>query len=509
MESNNDGLEQATELATTLRQEGDNPPQMVFFPDSYGKVFAWIRTTDDDAHFECLPVRSRAFRSRFLKQVRQSTGTLPQPSIIKKAIEIIELNAYTEQKRILDLRRKMVGPNVLIDLADSAWRCIEVGQAGWKIKIPNGPLFYRTQQQLPITEPIEGGDAMELFTFVPADTKEEKLLILVWALAVLYPQIPIPILMLIGAQGSAKTTRSLRIKGLLDPSLIPCLGEIEMSNLPLSFYKTALLCFENVGRFTAQKSDMFCRAVTGDGIEKRELYTDSEQVLFKFQRPIIINGIALPSVRPDFLDRCLIINCNRRKEFVPRQELDQQFEAARPRLLGALLDLLVKTLRLLGDTPKQSEFRMSDFAYFGRAVARALGKSSDDFDQAYRLNLRHQDFEILEDAPMTGLLRDFASGYSAIKPWTGIAEALLKDLRFSARQIGDTDALRDLPKSPRWLSTRLGELKSALATEGIQIEKLPRSNSHREWKLYSGSVQATADLADAVRHRMDGGSHHE
>ena len=464
-----------------------------FFQDQHGDVFAWISTTRGEPHFECLRIRSTQFQVRLLDLIRAKRGTseegegtisLPTPADIKHAIELLELQAYDSQRIELANRRRANGDGALIDLGDPAWRMIAATPKGWEVVRQSGPLFYRTRHQHPLVEPIGGGDIEELFKFVPVETEEEKLLVTAWTIAGLFPLVPSPILLFVGQQGSAKTTRSRRLRTLLDPSITPVLGDMEMSDLFLTFQHHAVPCFENVSRFSRREADMFCRAVTGNGVERRKLYTDSDQKLYSFRRPIIINGLDTPSIRPDFLDRCVIINCRRMKEFVPLRKLDQDFEAARPRLLGAMLDLLVETLKLLGSTAPAKEFRMADFAHFGRAVAKALGKNAIDFDKAYRANIRQQDCEVLEDSPMVRAVEKFAEKFTSEKPWKGSAGELLEKLRDRAHVLGDVNVKADLPKSPRWLSSRLSELAIALRAESVVVERLPRTNTSRGWQVY-------------------------
>jgi len=314
--------------------------------------------------------------------------------------------------------------------------------------------------------------------------------------------------MFVGQQGSAKTTRCCRIRSLLDPSETAMLGDVEFGNLAQTFHHHAVPTFENVASLNRRQTDMFCRAVTGNGIEKRKLYTDLDQVLYSYRRGIMINAIDVPSTRPDFLDRCLVMHCRRIGAFLPTQQLDRQFEEARPQLLGALLDLLVKTMRALATIPPAREFRMADFAHFGRAVAAAWGKSPTAFDDAYRLNIRHQDLDVLEDSPMTRLLKKFVEGYGREKPWKGTAGALLTELKTVAKHNEDRDAERDLPRSGGWLSSRLGEMTQALSTQGIIITKLPRTKDTRGWELFS-DTDANAEATEAVRQEQQGGAHHE
>lgn len=456
-----------------------------FFRDQQGSFFAWVPvTTNEGTHFECHPSRSKSLLAQLINLIRIRSTSELKLSKLKQAIEIMELDAYQSPIVELENRRATRNKVALIDLGGPGWKMINAGPDGWTVTSQQKPTFYRPQHLRALPHPERGGDIDELFSFVPAENPQEKLLMTAWLLAALHAGIPNPILVFVGQQGSAKTTRTKRIRSLLDPSVTPVLGELEMSNLFLTFQHHAVPCFENVSQFNRRVADMFCRAVTGNGVERRKLYTDSDQVLFSFRRSIIINGIDTPSMRPDFLDRCLIVNCERMDKFQPLHELDRQFEESRPRILGAMLDVLVKTLRVLPSTPTAEEFRMADFAHFGRAVAIALGQQPSDFDKAYRLNIRHRNFEVLEDAPMVQLLKEFCLEHPAADPWIGSAVSLLDELQAIATNKGDVNGMKDLPKSGRWLSSRLGEMTSALKTIGIVVEKLQRTHDQRGWKVF-------------------------
>ena len=107
-----------------------------------------------------------------------------------------------------------------------------------------------------------------------------------------------------------------------------------------------------------------------------------------------------------------------------------------------------------------------------------------DFDLAYRQNVQHQDYEILEDSPMARLLVKLAGSWAEAKPWKGTADALLTELRCTAKDTVDTDAGKDLPRSARWLSSRISELTPALATLGVVVQKLPRKSDSRGWEVF-------------------------
>ena len=449
---------------------------MTLYQDQFGHAVAWVLT---NGHKECVRVKSRAMRAILLTLATEAFKATPKPSDIRKAIEILDLRAYNAPKITLANRRTAETQTVMIDLGDTAWRMITVNQTGWAIKAQESPTFYRTQHQLPLPEPEPGADPYELFTFIPAESEEVKLLVVVWLLASMYPVIACPMLLLIGQQGSGKSVTSKMLRSLLDPSVIPVLGDLEMANLFQTFQHHAVPCFENVSYFNRNAADIFCRAVTGNGVERRKLYTDSDQVIYSFRRSIIINGIDTPSFRPDFLDRCIIVSRPRIEKFQLLQDVDNAFEKARPRLLGAFLGLLVKTLQILDRTPAATEFRMADFARFGRAVALSLGKTTNDFDEAYRTVTRQNAFDIIESTPMSRLVKKLAAEHAEAKPWQGSLEELLRNLRQSQLQRMIPLLKRTYLAVARWLRTRLDELAPALLADNVVVRSLKRSKISR------------------------------
>ena len=85
---------------------------------------------------------------------------------------------------------------------------------------------------------------------------------------------------------------------------------------------------------------------------------------------------------------------------------------------------------------------------------------------------------------MVQAIEKFAERHSLDKPWKGSAGDLLKELREKAHVLGDANVKADLPKSARWLSSRLSDLATALATNSVVMERLPRTNSSRGWQVY-------------------------
>src|SRR5207302_2001217 len=93
---------------------------------------------------------------------------------------------------------------------------------------------------------------------------------------------------------------------------------------------------DNLSGLSALQEEVLCQAATGGGFTKRALYSDQDDVLFLFRRPLVLTGISLPSAAPDLLDRALLIELDRITPAQRRDELGlwQDFEQARPMLLS-------------------------------------------------------------------------------------------------------------------------------------------------------------------------------
>ena len=491
------------EILDGLKSKG-----VLYFSDQNGNPFVWILKWEGDKSV-CMNANSKGFKTFLFKYIQVELKGKASPRMIQNAIKIVEFNCFAGDIINLSLRYSSEKGNIYIDLRDDKGTVIELSKNGWKKINLSAPCFYSTTNQQEISISKYKGDIYKIFDFIPDLTEDEKILFIVWLLSAMIPFIPTPILIMVGPQGSAKTTRTKYIRRLLDPDQIQVLGEFTKDALSQIFHHHAVPCFENVSNFNRSIADTFCRAVTGAGIERRKLYTDSDPHTLWSQRPIVINGISVPSTRPDFLDRCLIFNCKRMNSFKNLKTLDEKFESIRPKIFRALLDLLVETLCQHPSTPPATQFRMADFATLGRAVCKSLGKKYEDFDNAYMDKIKDQNAEILEDNPVIRLLKQFVSSRSISQPWEGTADELLTQLTSLAKVTKDHLAMKALPKSARWLSTSLGELSQVIATQGIHLEKMPRKCSQRLWKITHNHQSEVSKVTKVLENDEKGGDSNE
>jgi len=124
----------------------------------------------------------------------------------------------------------------------------------------------------------------------------------------------------------------------------------------------------------------------------RQLYTDQDEVLFQAARPIVFNGIEDVISRPDLADRAIFLTLRpideRRRR--PEKQLWRDFEIARPRILGSLLDAMAHGLRKLPTVHLERLPRMADFALWATACETAFWPAGT-FARAYRANRRGGD----------------------------------------------------------------------------------------------------------------------
>ena len=169
--------------------------------------------------------------------------------------------------------------------------------------------------------------------------------------------------------------------------------------------------------------------------------------------------------RPDLGDRAIFLTlapigeAQRR----PETELWREFEIARPRILGSLLDAVVHGLRTMGRVHFDRLPRMADFALWASACETALWPAGT-FARAYAANRRTAIEGMIEADPVATCVRGLMAERSA---WMGSAADLLCAADFAGNEVWKTSA--GWPKTPRALAGRLRRAQTFLRTLGIEV----------------------------------------
>ena len=389
---------------------------------------------DISGHRETWPIRSKGFRRWIARRFFETTDGAPNSEALQSALNVIEARAHFDApERAVHIRVAAFDNRLYLDLCDETWRAVEIDSSGWRV-IDDPPVrFRRAAGMQPLPIPVPGGSIDRLRFFVNVQSEADFVLVVAWALAVLRNRGPYPVLVLVGEQGSAKSTFSAILRRLLDPNTAPLRAlPREDRDLFIAASNGHVLVFDNVSGLLAWISDTLCRLATGGGFAVRQLYTDQDEVLFDAARPIILNGIEDIVTRQDLADRALFLTLEPIPEERRRSEVElwAAFEAERPQILGALLDAVVEGLKRLPEINLPKLPRMADFAMWATACETALWPAGT-FWSAYCGNRDEAVEAVIDTDQIAAGVRSLMGSRTE---WTGTASDLLGALAECSRR---------------------------------------------------------------------------
>jgi hypothetical protein len=414
-------------------------------------------------------LRSMEFRAMLAGLLWKTERKAPGSEALTSALNVLHHIALSGPMIPLHNRIAWHEGAIWIDLADDPWRAVRVTQEGWTVESNVPTLFRRHAQQLPLPEPARGGDAWRLLDFLNV-RQEDRALFMVYAASCLIPGVPIVALALHGPQGSAKTTLMTLLKDLFDPSAVGVATLPRDERELIQALDHSYLCyFDNASSLPDWASDALCRATTGTGFSKRQLYTDDDDIIYRLQRPVGLNGINIAAQRPDLLDRSLLIGLEHIPEDKRRTmaEVRTEFKRQQRAMLGGFLDAVVKALSMPEPKFKRT-YRMADFVSWGYRLAEGLGFDGEKFVEAYAENVRLQ----AEEAVNADIVAEVLLAHlEACKDqaWEGTATQLLNELRLKAEDVHVGTRQRTWPKAPNALRCRLKLLRDPLAKVGYSV----------------------------------------
>lgn len=411
-----------------------------------------------------LPVRGGkvSLRKQLAKSYFAKMRKAAPQQALADAMMVIEGHAQENGEKQLALRVARVDSALWLDLGDATGRAIRITGNGWTVTDDVPVLFKRTELTGVLPEPEHGGDITELWNWLNVEP-DDRPLVVAYLLAVLFPDIPHPVLGIFGEQGTGKTTAEKVFVSLLDPSPVP----VRKPPRDADSWVTAasgswVVGLDNLSDIPPWLSDSICRAVTGDGDVRRRLYTDGELAVFAFRRAVILNGIDIGAIRGDLADRMLPINLHRIPED-QRLEEDQLWPAwakVHPRLLGALLDLAASVVELLPSVRLEKKPRMADFARILAATDQILGTTGLD---SYTSKQGAMATESLTDDEFVMAVKDAITG-----TFTGTSARLLNLATPSDEK---WRAPKKWPTSARQVTTRLRRQAPVMRKAGWIVEE--------------------------------------
>ena len=404
-----------------------------------------------------------ALRSALSRAFRDVHGRTPNSSALADALTTLQGDAYAAAPEAVHLRVAEHDGAIVIDLGDSAGKAVIVGPAGWQVVNRSPVLFRRTAATGRLPIPVSGGSLAKLRDIMNVST-ETWPLVIGWLVSSLVPNMPHPILLLGGQQGTGKTTAARYLGGIVDPSPAQLRSQPrDPETWAISASASWLVAVDNISTISEWWSDSLCKAVTGDGWLRRKLYTDGDLAVLSFRRVILLTSIDAGALRGDLGDRVLLVDLEPILDSARRTEaeIDSHYEAARPQLFGALLTTLAKTL---AELPNVGPIRLPRMADFGRLLA-ALDRHADNADKSALVTYMEQRGRVaqtvVESDPVAlaveALLEEQGS-------WEGTAKELLA-------RITPDKPTKEWPKTPQGLGGRIKRLNPALEQAGILIDR--------------------------------------
>ncbi|MEW1844145.1 ATP-binding protein [Nonomuraea angiospora] len=426
-----------------------------------------------------LPLRGKAgLRAQLARQYTDASGgQVPSQSALADAMTVLEGIAAATDPVPVYLRVAGGPDQVVLDLGTADGRCVIVTAEGWGVHSRSPVLFRRSGAMSPMPEPISGdGDGLaRLRDLVNMDDATFHQLV-AWLVAAWVPHIPHPVLTFKGEQGTGKSKTAQMVINLVDPSAATKRSQPrDVKAWATQAFNSWALCLDNVSTIAPWLSDTLCKAVTGDGIIDRALYTDDDVVVLSFRRVLAMTTIDAGALAGDLAERIYMLDLQLISEDQRRteQELDQRFEADRPAILAALLDLMAKVLDRL---PRIHLDRMPRMADFARVLAAIDAIQEWNTLVSYTTSADNVAADALEGDPFGSAVAAFVQQHGH---WTGTAGQLLE-------QVLPPDGYH--PKWPKDATRAGGQLRRLapiLRSVGIAFDDTARTADRNRQRLFS------------------------
>lgn len=480
-ESKGRGPSQASQLAALARERYD------LFMSEDGRPYA----VKKDGPNTVYALRGRAgLRSNLARMFTDANGgSVPSQSALADAMTVLEGVAADAEPQQLHIRVARHEKLIVVDLATPEGRCVTIGPDGWRREPSSPVLFRRSGAMKPLPEPISDGDGLAKLQGLLNTDEEGFQLLVAWLVACFIPDLPHPILTFRGEQGTGKSYAAKMVIGIIDPSGAPKrTAPRDIKAWATQAFNSWALCLDNVSVIADWLSDALCRAVTGDGIVDRALYTDDDVVVLEFRRVLAMTTIDAGALAGDLAERLVTIELHTIPDAKRREEseMDEAYADAHASILASLFDLLAKVLKALPDVVLTERPRMADFARVLAAVDQVQGWNTI---ASYKASARDAVADVLDGEP-------FAQAVVGLVDRAGPGGVTL-----TTQQILDSVVAPDkLPKKWPKDSTRAGgqlkRLAPALRTIGVEVDDSQRGPAPKRQRLYT--LTATAERRSAT-----------
>lgn len=400
-------------------------------------------------------------RLRLASAYYAETGSAAGSSALADALTVLEGQAVDTHPEPVALRVARHEHSLVLDLGHPDGRCVVISPGEWHVEPESPVLFRRTRLTSPIPLPNRNpGGLKDLHELLNVSQSGFRLMV-AWLVASMFPDIAHPILTIAGEQGTAKSTCGRLLVSLVDDSPAPLrTPPKDAGSWPAQAAASWTVMLDNISTIPPWMSDLLCKAVTGDGMVTRALYTDDDVNVLSFRRVLGMTTIDAGALRGDLAERILLTELDpipasqRRTE----EDVNTLFERIRPAVLGAVLDQTAAVLAALPTVNVAELPRLADFARILAALDQVNeGWTTLDDYTALAAELTEA---VIEADPFADAVRTFVTSARA---WTGNAAKLLE-------AITPAEPPKIWPRTPRALGGHLRRVAPALRRNGVNVE---------------------------------------
>ncbi|PQO21993.1 ATP-binding protein [Rhodobacteraceae bacterium WD3A24] len=420
--------------------------------------------------WQTMEIGKAPFRHLLAYERFTTTGKTPSGAKLDDTLRRMSGKARFEgPERPVFTRLGTYGDAIVLDLGGADHAAVRITPEGWQVVQAKEPRFRRPPALASLPEPIRAGADINLLRdFVNAGSEADFRLMVGWLLGTLHRRGPYPLLVLSGEQGSAKSTTSTVLRSLVDPSTLAVRSfPGDERDLVIAAQGAHVLAFDNLSRIKPSMADALCRMATGGGFATRKLHSDADEAIFDAVRPCILNGIPDLAERADLADRAIALTLPSIAEDARAYEDDfwARFDAARPRILAALLDAASAALANRDSVTLPRRPRMADFARWVTAAEPALGWPPGAFLDAYTANKREAEDTALDaSAAATAILTLIREDGE----WSGTATELMTTLRRRFPTL--SDPADGFPRKVNGFGAELRRIAPLLARRGVTVD---------------------------------------
>ena len=368
---------------------------------------------------------------------------------------------------------------IYVDLANDGGQVIEITAEGWSLTTSPPIRFYRSDMMAALPIPVVGGSLDLLRKYINV-TESDWPIVGGWLLDAAKGRGPYHVLVINGAQNSAKSTTEEFVCSVLDPLSFCqiCAMPEQLREIAIFARNHHVLGFDNLSYISHSQSDALCRLATGAGFAVRRLYTNDGMFAVDGARPVVLNGITDFVELPDLLDRCLIVECPQLTEGRKLWELKEGFTFDHPKILGALCTVL--SAAMTADSPKENKARMQDSYDWMYRCSEAAGWGCETFMDIYAEKRELTGEIAVEGCMIADVLEEFL-GKQKGNSWFGTVKELHGDLTSYLLEKGSWNIVNSpsFPKTPKKLGSELRRHEPSLRRLGIKQRREPKGRQGR------------------------------